>query len=549
MSQPQETPLSAFYAWEKHTPQQTFLRQPILDDWKTWSWKEAGNEIRRIAAAIKSLNLPQQSNIAILSKNCAHWIMADLAIMMAGHVSVPVYPTLSVAGVREILQHSEAKLVFLGKLDDFGQQQEGVDHVLHKISFPLYGPATGLKWDDLLNVHEPVTENYLPGEEQIASIMYSSGTTGTPKGVMLSFGSFGYVGIQVKKYLRLNTPQRFFSYLPLSHIAERALMEMVAISSGSTISFTESINRFQDNLQHEQPTIFGGVPRIFSKFQEGILNKISQRRLDRLLAIPGVSIILKLMIIRKLGLSKATVVVCGAAPTPVTLLDWFNKLGLEIREMYGMTENTAYSHANFRLIRNGTVGQAWPGVDVKTDENNEILVRHPALMQGYYKDPVTTSAVFTDEGFLRTGDQGTIDSHGFLAVTGRVKDQFKTDKAKFIAPAPIELKLASSAIIDQVCVVGTNLPQPIALVTLSEVGRQKPPREIDEELQQHIAALNPTLEKHEQLDGVVVVREPWTIENGMLTPSMKIKRNAVEKKYESRYKEWISKDGVVVWEG
>lgn len=547
MSQHQETPLSAFYKWEKQTPKQIFLRQPIDGTWRSWTYLQAGDEIRRLATALRSVNLPAGSNIAILSKNCAHWVMADLAIMMAGHVSVPLYPSLSAAGIKEILHHSEAKLIFLGKLDAYEGQQRGIDQQLHKISFPFYGPEDGLKWNDLLRINEPIWENYIPDPDQVASIMYSSGTTGTPKGVILSFASFGFVGEQVKKYFRLHNPQRFFSYLPLSHIAERALMEMVAISSGSAISFSESLQKFQENLQHEQPTIFGGVPRIFAKFQEGILKKIPATRLDKLLSIPLVNILLRQKIIKKLGLSKASVIVCGAAPTPAALLTWFSKLGLEIRETYGMTENTAYSHSNFRLIKIGTVGQAWPDVDVKA-EDGEILIRHQGMMKGYFKDPDTTARVFTDDGFLRTGDQGEIDTWGFLTITGRVKDQFKTDKAKFIAPAPIELKLLSNPDIDQVCVVGTGLPQPIALVTLSSGAQEKPKELVENDMKITLDQVNQTLEKHEHLETVVILQESWSIENGLLTPSMKVKRNAVEKFFEPRYREWSTRDGLVIWE-
>lgn len=547
MSQHQETPLSAFYTWEKQTPKQIFLRQPIDGAWRTWTYLQAGDEIRRLTTALRSINLPAGSNIAILSKNCAHWIMADLAIMMAGHVSVPLYPSLSAAGIKEILHHSEAKLIFLGKLDAYEGQQRGIDQQLHKISFPFYGPDDGLKWNDLLRINEPIWENYTPDPDQVASIMYSSGTTGTPKGVILSFASFGFVGERVKKYFRLHNPQRFFSYLPLSHIAERALMEMVAISSGSAISFSESLQKFQENLQHEQPTIFGGVPRIFAKFQEGILKKIPATRLDKLLSIPLVNILLRQTIIKKLGLSKASVIVCGAAPTPAALLTWFSKLGLEIRETYGMTENTAYSHSNFRLIKIGTVGQAWPDVDVKA-EDGEILIRHQGMMKGYFKDPDTTARVFTEDGFLRTGDQGVIDTWGFLTITGRLKDQFKTDKAKFIAPAPIELKLLSNPDIDQVCVVGTGLPQPIALVTLSSGGQEKPKELVENDMKITLDQVNQTLEKHEHLETVVILQESWSIENGLLTPSMKVKRNAVEKFFEPKYLEWFKRDGVVIWE-
>lgn len=548
MTQQQETPLSAFFKWERETPQRIFLRQPISGDWKEWTFHDAGQEVRKIAAGLQALNLPDGAKVAILSKNCAHWIMADLAIMMARYVSVPIYPTQSATAIREVLTHSEARLVFLGKLDDYESQREGIDSDIQKICFPVYGAGEGLKWDDLLRSHEPLTGNESPESDRLASIVYSSGTTGTPKGAMLTFGCFGYVGEQVRDNFRLRKPERFFSYLPLSHIAERALMEMVALSSGSTISFAESLDTFQENLRNTQPTIFGGVPRIFTKFRDGILEKIPQRTLDRLLAVPGVNILVRRMLLKKLGLLKARVVVCGAAPTAVPLLTWFNKLGLEIREAYGMTENTAYSHCNFRLVRNGTVGQPWPGVDVQLDSTGEVLIRHAALMTGYYKDPNTTKKVFTENGFLKTGDLGAVDAQGFLTITGRAKDQFKTEKAKFVAPAPIELKLSANACIDQVCVVGTGLPQPMALVTLSPAGRSKPQEMIEIEIARTIENTNMALEKHEHIKAAVILQENWNIENGFMTPSLKIKRNVVEKHYQSRYIEWFSVGAPVVWE-
>lgn len=541
MSQSLSTPLNSFLHWEKNAPGRTFLRQPINGKWITWTYREAGEEIRKVASLLKSFGFQSPVNIALLSKNCAHWIMADLAIMMSGHVSVPIYPTLSAAGVKEILDHSEARLIFIGKLDTYDQQRSGIPESLQRISFSHYGISEGIRWEDVVSQQPVLQEDSAPDVGSLATIMYSSGTTGTPKGVMLTHGCFGYVGDQVKTYLQIKKPERFFSYLPLSHIAERGLMEMVALSSGSSISFAESLDTFQKNLQHEKPTIFGGVPRIYAKFQEGVLKKLPQKKLDNLLRLPLIGGMLRKVLRKKLGLSEARIIVSGAAPIPVSLLEWFSKLGMDICEMYGMTENTAYSHANYQKIKFGTVGQPWPGVEVKRGDQNEILVRHRALMTGYFKDPDTTKSVFTPDGFLRTGDQGEIDPDGFLTITGRIKDQFKTDKAKFISPAHIELSLSTSEDIEQVCVVGTGIPQPLALVVLSEKGKGKDQSVLIRDLEKTLGEVNQGLEDYEKLHTLVVLKEEWTIMNGLMTPSLKVKRNEVEKVHRSRYAEWYSK--------
>lgn len=542
------TPLDLFYRWEANTPDHPYLRQPINNEWKVYSYKAAGAEVRKLAAALRSLGLPPGSSIAILSKNCAHWFIADLAIMMAGHVSVPLYPTLSAAGIQPILEHSEAKVIFLGKLDNYENQRAGIPGNVLKISFPYYGPQDGTAWNDLVAGRTPLQENHRNDPEGLATIMYSSGTTGTPKGVMITFGSLAFVGECVARHLQIKKPERFFSYLPLSHIAERAMVQMVALASGSTISFAESIETFSQNLQQEQPTLFGGVPRIWSKFQEGVLEKLPQPKLDRLLSIPLVSFIIKRTIQKKLGLASARVIVSGAAPIPISLLEWYKKIGVNIREMYGLTETTAFSHGAFQKIKIGTVGQAWPEVEVKLEPSGEVLVRHAALMKGYLKDAETTAAVFTADGFLKTGDTGTIDEDGFLTITGRIRDQFKTDKAKFVAPAPIELKLLSNTDIEQVCVVGKGIPQPIALIVLSPAARSKPEHEVMRSLATTFENVNKTAEDYERLEKGVILRDGWTIENGFLTPTLKIKRSEVEKLYGPKYPLWYSKPERIIRE-
>jgi long-chain acyl-CoA synthetase len=539
------TPLEKFCHWEKTMPQNIFLRQPINGIWKTWTYQQAGKEVRAIAAALSGL--PPKSNVAILSKNCSHWLMTDLAIWMAGHISVPIYPTLSAQGIQFILEHSEPKLIFIGKLDDFEKQRSGIPASIQRISFPLYGPQEGLLWDDLLKANQ-VVKNTPPDPNDIASIMYSSGTTGSPKGVMLTFKAFDFVGQSLDETLQLSNKDHFFSYLPLSHIAEKAYVEMGLLYAGGTVSFTESLEKFADNLREVEPTLFGGVPRIYAKFQEGILAKIPQRKLDLLLSLPIISTILKKALRKKLGLAKARVIISGAAPIPVTLIEWYKKIGIEIHEIYGMTENCGYSHGDHgKDFHIGTVGRTWNHVEAKISDEGEILTKHPGLMLGYFKDQETTTSVFTPDGFLRTGDKGTIDNEGYLTITGRVKDQFKTDKAKFIAPAPIELKLLINKDIEQVCVVGTGIPQPIALIVLSAFGKKKTQEAIKDSLNLTLKTVNATLESYERLTKVVILKEDWTIENGLMTPSLKVKRNEIEKIHLAKYPHWYAFQELVVW--
>ena len=542
------SPLEKFYHWEKTAPNIVFLRQPIEGQWREYSYAQAGKEIRGIATALKALAFAPGSNIAILSKNCAHWIMADLAIWMAGHVSIPIYPSLSASAVRYVLEHSEAKAIFMGKLDDYGKQKSGIPESIVKISFPEYGPNEGLLWDQLLRGNQ-MSDDFHPSSDGLATIIYSSGTTGTPKGVMLTFGALDFFAEAALKSFGIDKAYPFFSYLPLAHIAERAYIEMTVLYSGSNVSFAESLEKFAQNLSEVKPVLFGGVPRIYAKFQEGALSKLSQKKLDVLLSIPILNGLLKKFLQRKIGLSDAKVIVCGAAPIPISLLEWYQKIGISIHEIYGMTENCGYSHGDHGAhFKHGTVGRAWPGVESKLGEDGEILIRHGALMKGYFKDQETTATVFTPDGFLKTGDRGTFDEEGFLTITGRLKDQFKTDKGKFIAPAAIEMKLLANPNIDQVCVVGMGVPQPIALINLSAAGKAKSKSEITQSLTTSFEQVNQTLESFERLATAVVMKREWTIDNGLMTPTLKVKRNEVEKIHLQYYTKWYQEEGFVVWE-
>jgi long-chain acyl-CoA synthetase len=365
---------------------------------------------------------------------------------------------------------------------------------------------------------------------------------------MHSFYNLSFTLLNAVPHLGLNRDSRFFSYLPLSHIAERLLVEMGSVYTGGEIFFTESLEKFPKNLFEVQPTVFFAVHRIWKKFQEGILEKLPQRKLDMLLRIPVISGIVRRKVKKQLGLAKAESVFTGASPTPVELIKWFARLGILIQEAYGLTENCIYSNVTLKThIKPGYAGPPFPAAEVKLGENNEILIRHEALMQGYYREPQMTAEAFSPDGFLKTGDEGFIDGDDFLKITGRLKELFKSSKGKYVAPSPIEMKISGSALIEWVCVIGAGLPQPMALIILSPGGRQKSKEVLESALRALLHEVNASLDVTEHLSKFILLPDEWSVENGLLTPSLKIKRNLVEKKYASQYEQWYEQPGTLVW--
>lgn len=543
-------PLQKLYQWEKEKANEIALHQPIPNSSLTYTWQQFGEQVRRMAAALKAMDLPEKSHVALISKNCAHWFMADLAIMMAGHISVPLYPNTNAETLRYILEHSGAKVIFVGKLDGWEMLKPGLTDTVRCISFPTYYGDTGFEnWDTLTAQYAPAEGQPLCNLNDIMTIIYTSGTTGKPKGVVHTYKAISYATNMAFTVIDLKSQaHRFFSYLPLSHIAERMLVEMGCLYSGGQVYFAESLETFADNLRHAAPTVFLGVPRIWTKFQLNVLAKMSQKRLSLLLSIPLIGSFIRRSIQKKMGLHQAVYCLSGAAPIPASLVEWFGKLGIEVQEAYGMTENCAYSHFTRKgKIKLGSVGQSMPEVDVKLSEVGEILVKSEALMSGYYKNPELSAETFQD-GYLRTGDKGTVSPEGYIVITGRVKELFKTEKGKYVAPAPIEMALAENTLIEQVCVTGNNLPQPIALAVLSADGGHKDKKDISENLEQWLKNVNSHLEAHERVKRIIILREPWTIENNLLTPTLKIKRDPIEQKYSASYEKWYKDANSVVWE-
>lgn len=543
-------PLDVFYEREARHPRQRFLVQPIGGGQvETLTWADVGHQARCAAHWLRARELPPGSHIALISKNCAHWIIADLAIWMAGHVSVPLYPNLTAESVAQVLTHSESALAFIGKLDDWSGMAQGVPTGLPTISLPLHPPGEfDYSWADLQSC-SPIQDDPRPAAEQLATIIYTSGTTGLPKGVMHSFANLGFATSRGTQLFGLNENDRLLSYLPLCHVAERMFVELASLYTGQTVFFAESLDTLITDLQRARPTAMFGVPRIWTKFQMGVYGKIPAKRLDFLLGLPFIGKRVGRKVLAGLGLDALRVALSGAAPVPQTLLAWYQKLGLDVLEVYGMTEGCGYSHICLPgQYKQGWIGQPCPEVEVRIDESGEVQVRSQANMLGYFKEPQKTAETLTADGFLRTGDKGEQDSEGRLRLTGRLKEIFKTSKGKYVAPAPIENRLAVHSRIEQVCVVGDGLSAPLGLCVLSTVNQQEPRASLHASLEKLLEEVNAALDKHERLRRLVVVKDSWAVDNGFLTPTLKIKRNVIEDRYGPRFEEWSARSEAVLWQ-
>ncbi|MCC6246293.1 MAG: AMP-binding protein [Rubrivivax sp.] len=550
--------LQRLYYWADTSPERIAFTQPVGGgQLATYTWRQVLDQASRVAAWLRAQGVAPGDRVAILSKNTAHWMMSDYAIWLAGAVSVPLYPTLAAGTVRQILEHSGAKVLFVGKLDGWDHMKPGVPAGLACVSHPL-SPDDAKKsyprWDDLVAKTAPLAARPLREAEDLSTIMYTSGTTGAPKGVMHTFGNFALAVEQGLTRIPLNAESRMLSYLPLSHVVERALVEHGQLATGMHVFFAESLETFTQDLQRARPTVFFSVPRLWVKFQQGVGAKMPPAKLDRLLKIPILGGLVRKKILGALGLDKCVFAAGGAAPMPPELLKWYARLGLAVAEGYGMTENIGASHITLGSAEDfGTVGRPYDTVQCRIDPaNGEIQVKGPWTMIGYYKEPELTRQTFTDDGWLKTGDKGAIDARGNLKITGRVKDLFKTNKGKYVAPAPIEDRLVMHTAVEACCVTGANLGQPLALVMLNADATKQAAdvagrAELEASLADHLRDVNATLDPHEQLECLVVTAEPWTVENDLITPTFKVKRNRIEDRFAADYERWVSAGKKVIW--
>ncbi len=558
-----KTILDHVFDHEAIQPDRVFLTQPLgggaVQD---ITWGQALDGARRMATHLKETGLQPGETVAMLAKNSAHFILAELAIWMAGGTTVAIFPTETADNVRYVLQHSAARLLFVGKLDDWAAQQPAVPAGLACIALPLAPAAAAAAfdtWDAIVARTAPLPGRPPRSADDLAMLLYTSGSTGQPKGVMQTFGAVtaatqGIVDYGLEQDGGVLLDHRVLSYLPLAHCFERAWVECPVLLSGrGHIYFTETLATFMDDLKRARPTVFVSVPRLYTKFQQGVLARMPAAQLDAMLDNPAMAPAVGQQVLASLGLDAVVRAGTGSAPMPPALMTWYSRLGLALYDGYAMTEDFAYSHSSTAAAHApGRVGRPNPGVQTRLAEDGEILVRSPGQMKGYFKDPELTAASFTEDGYFRTGDLGEYDAQGLLKLTGRKKEIFKTAKGKYVAPAPIEGRLSAHPLIELALVAGSGQAAAHAMVMLDENLR---PRltdaavraQVESELGALLAQVNAAVASHEHLQFILVTTEPWTMANGCLTPTMKIRRSRIEASVAEAVAGWYDKPGPVVW--
>jgi long-chain acyl-CoA synthetase len=527
MTQAVKSPLEMFYQWERETPDKVYLRQPANLQWKEYTWREVADQVRRIASFLNSKNYPDGSRIAIWSSNSKDWPIVDLAIMLSGHISVPVYPGQDTASANYIFNHSEVKLVFAGDFDQAEHVQDALVEGMETVAMLGCKIECDTSLEAIIAEYPPCLESPIPDPEAIFTIIYTSGTTGNPKGVMHMHQTPGHVVPGLVETMKMNAgDNRFFSFLPMSHAAERIVVELASLYANASVSFSEGLATFGDEIRSVQPTFFFAVPRLWVKFKEGIDKAIPPAAQAELDAEQ------KKSIARQLGLAEARFILTGSAPCPRDVQDWFLSMGIALRDGYGMTENFVHGSAWVHTDQpvSGCVGRPMDdSVQVRISDEGEIQFKSKGLMKGYYLNDEKTAEVF-DDGWYRTGDSGKFDEEGNLWVTGRISEVFKTSKGKFVVPMRLEDKFGASPLLAQFCVMGHGLDQPMLLTTLSELGAGMDREAVRAELEALLDKINAEVPPYERVAQIYVTPE-WTIENALLTPTMKLKRNQIEKSY------------------
>lgn len=538
---------------EKKAPNRVYLRQPQDGKWRELTWAEVLRQAKQVAALLIQSGLQPGDRVSIFSKNCAEWIIVDYGITLAGMVNVPLFPNQNKQTIDFILDHAEVKLVFVGKLDAHLRTRGYIADNIKTINMGYHlDLSTTYTWDDVMKM-SPITEVATPSPEDIYTIIYSSGTTGEPKGVVFTHQAVAdYLIIlldDMHRLVRSTSGHHLISYLPLAHVYERTSVQLASLVLECDVSFVESLEKFSKNLQEVQPTLFTAVPRIWGVFKQRIEQQLAKKKIGWLLNVPGLAYFMKRKIKKQLGLARCCLCVSGAAHLPVAVVDFFKKLGISIQEGSGQTEDFGYTSLSLRReIKPGFVGRARSGVKIKQSDSGELLVDSPCLMKEYYKEEALTRQAFTEDGWLKTGDLVEIDEKNRIKILGRISENFKNQKGEFVAPSAIEDLFSTSDLIEYCCLIGKMLPSNILLVNLAIPSKEVASSEMQDNLRKLQHSVNRKLKNHEKISHILVVKNPWTIANFCLTPTMKIRRKTIESTYQEAIQNAVAQPVGVVWE-
>lgn len=545
------SPLEYFYKWEKSTPDLIFTRQSLgSGKWHELSWREYSDQARRLAGFLRDQSYPPGSRIALWSVNTVDWVVADLAIMLAGHVSVPINPAQDAETVKYFLEHSETKLALLGIFSEAGNVDDILGSDITRVAMMGYSGTADIALKDVVKSHPPLTESPVPDGEELMTIIYSSGTTGLPKGIMHLHRTHGLLAEKASEILRLKmydpsdpvSRMRTFSFLPMAHIAEKNSVWLSSLYNNAELSISAGLDSFVDEIRSIQPTFFFGVPRIWENFRTRVIAELPDAVTPEKLTED-----VRALILKQLGLSAVTCCISGGAPIAAKVHEWYVSLGLNLREAYGTTETsgTATFSPPDKTPVPGCAGNGQGVAEIKISDQGEILVKTDGLMSGYYKNPEKTAEVLVD-GWYHTGDAGRLDDNGDLWVTGRLGSVFKSTKGKFVHPEPIEDQFGGVSEIEQLMVFGHGFEQPMMLITLSEAARKKAKNEVETGLLAALNRINETLAAYERVKQIFICDDEWTVTSGMITATLKAKRPVIEVAYIDRVRDNLNK-ATVCW--
>ncbi|MFW7377479.1 MAG: AMP-dependent synthetase/ligase [Oligoflexus sp.] len=588
MDQSLNLPQTFFKNATRHTSERAFYYCRTRDRrWVDMTWKKYQEDVVSLASWLHETGVQKGDRVALISANRPEWLIADMAIMSIGAVSVPIYATSSHADIEYILEHSGAKILLVDDLERIEfLKSYSIDRI---VCFDRANRNLAQTFQAPLSFLSEIRRkrlklDHLPfdlADDDQATIIYTSGTTGQPKGVMHSHGNLKAALPVIERYLKRDDgqPDRFFSFLPLSHVAELTLVFMGSVVKGSEVAFARSIDTLGEDLVRCRPTILLCVPRLWEKIYErinaglitasplkrglfelaqnlGEMSRIDGDRVyktqDKFPLFSKVSdVLVGKKLKAKLGLDRCRLLLTGAAPTRPEILRFFGSFGLVIREVYGLTENLCLGVLNDPdLSVMGSCGKAFRGNKVKIAEDQEILFKAPWNFQGYYKNPEASKEAYTEDGWLKTGDLGKLDEESRLTIIGRKKELLKTSGGKYVAPVPIEDRLKAWSVIRDAMVVGDERKYCVALISLdSEATNGKDSKQIKAEIKSHLKKINEPLASFETIKRVGVMKDGFSVENGSLTPTLKVKRGVVAKQKGDFIERLYSSEDVVIYEG